>query len=208
LIRLLYFNSKHRLSYHIIILIYKGDTQTKNTMVFRKILCIIRYSGFAFSCINNEESISTMRRYNSNTVGELLIIVCFSKNFSIASLREIEFVSCHFYAGYCVFVDAEHALDPALAQTIGVKTDKLLLSQPDCGEQALSLVDTLIRSGSVDVVVIDSVSLVLNSRFLLAVFKFIVRSCRNVLVTFFQNLFGMPYSSPLSYYFFCDSLII
>ncbi|KAF5458823.1 hypothetical protein F2P56_022824 [Juglans regia] len=60
--------------------------------------------------------------------------------------------------GYCVFVDAEHALDPALAQAIGVKTDKLLLSQPDCGEQALSLVDTLIRSGSVDVVVVDSVA--------------------------------------------------
>ncbi|CAI9100606.1 OLC1v1037735C1 [Oldenlandia corymbosa var. corymbosa] len=60
--------------------------------------------------------------------------------------------------GYCVFVDAEHALDPALARTIGVNTDKLLLSQPDCGEQALSLVDTLIRSGSVDVVVVDSVA--------------------------------------------------
>ncbi|KAL4325539.1 hypothetical protein GQ457_11G017310 [Hibiscus cannabinus] len=59
--------------------------------------------------------------------------------------------------GYCVFVDAEHALDPALAQTIGVNTENLLLSQPDCGEQALSLVDTLIRSGSVDVVVVDSV---------------------------------------------------
>ncbi|KAK8637822.1 hypothetical protein V6N13_136281 [Hibiscus sabdariffa] len=60
--------------------------------------------------------------------------------------------------GYCVFVDAEHALDPALAQTIGVNTENLLLSQPDCGEQALSLVDTLIRSGSVDVVVVDSVA--------------------------------------------------
>ncbi|GMY36318.1 DNA repair protein recA homolog 3, mitochondrial isoform X2 [Fagus crenata] len=60
--------------------------------------------------------------------------------------------------GYCVFVDAEHALDPALAEAIGVKTEKLLLSQPDCGEQALSLVDTLIRSGSVDVVVVDSVA--------------------------------------------------
>ncbi|KAE8674346.1 Protein RecA [Hibiscus syriacus] len=60
--------------------------------------------------------------------------------------------------GYCVFVDAEHALDPALAETIGVKTENLLLSQPDCGEQALSLVDTLIRSGSVDVVVVDSVA--------------------------------------------------
>lgn len=60
--------------------------------------------------------------------------------------------------GHCVFVDAEHALDPALAEAIGVKTENLLLSQPDCGEQALSLVDTLIRSGSVDVVVVDSVS--------------------------------------------------
>lgn len=60
--------------------------------------------------------------------------------------------------GYCVFVDAEHALDPALAEAIGVNTQNLLLSQPDCGEQALSLVDTLIRSGSVDVVVVDSVS--------------------------------------------------
>ncbi|XP_002514123.3 DNA repair protein recA homolog 3, mitochondrial [Ricinus communis] len=60
--------------------------------------------------------------------------------------------------GYCVFVDAEHALDSSLAQSIGVNTENLLLSQPDCGEQALSLVDTLIRSGSVDVVVVDSVA--------------------------------------------------
>ncbi|KAJ6808643.1 DNA repair protein recA-like protein 3, mitochondrial [Iris pallida] len=60
--------------------------------------------------------------------------------------------------GYCAFIDAEHALDPTLAESIGVKTDNLLLSQPDCGEQALSLVDTLIRSGSIDVVVVDSVA--------------------------------------------------
>ncbi|KAL1335512.1 hypothetical protein AAHE18_11G252500 [Arachis hypogaea] len=60
--------------------------------------------------------------------------------------------------GYCVFVDAEHALDKALAESIGVNTENLLLSQPDCGEQALSLVDTLIRSGSVDVIVVDSVA--------------------------------------------------
>ncbi|RDX90558.1 DNA repair protein recA-like 3, mitochondrial, partial [Mucuna pruriens] len=60
--------------------------------------------------------------------------------------------------GYCVFVDAEHALDKTLAESIGVNTANLLLSQPDCGEQALSLVDTLIRSGSVDVIVVDSVS--------------------------------------------------
>ncbi|KAL6613996.1 hypothetical protein ACP70R_036266 [Stipagrostis hirtigluma subsp. patula] len=60
--------------------------------------------------------------------------------------------------GYCAFVDAEHALDPALAESIGVDTNNLLLSQPDSGEQALGLVDTLIRSGSVDVVVVDSVA--------------------------------------------------
>lgn len=60
--------------------------------------------------------------------------------------------------GYCAFIDAEHALDPALAEAIGVNTQNLLLSQPDCGEQALGLVDTLIRSGSVDVVVVDSVA--------------------------------------------------
>ena len=65
----------------------------------------------------------------------------------------------HFFSavGYCAFIDAEHALDPALAKSIGVDTSKLLLSQPDSGEQALSLVDTLIRRGSVDVVIVDSV---------------------------------------------------
>ncbi|XP_047943607.1 DNA repair protein recA homolog 3, mitochondrial-like [Salvia hispanica] len=60
--------------------------------------------------------------------------------------------------GYCAFVDAEHALNPSLAEAIGVNTRNLLISQPDCGEQALSLVDTLIRSGSIDVVVVDSVA--------------------------------------------------
>lgn len=63
-----------------------------------------------------------------------------------------------YFTGYCAFIDAEHALDPALAKSIGVNIDNLLLSQPDCGEQALSLVDTLVRSGSIDVVVVDSVS--------------------------------------------------
>ncbi|XP_068645730.1 DNA repair protein recA homolog 3, mitochondrial isoform X1 [Aristolochia californica] len=62
------------------------------------------------------------------------------------------------FGGYCAFVDAEHALDPALAEAIGVNTDNVLLSQPDCGEQALSLVDTLIRSSAVDVIVVDSVA--------------------------------------------------
>ncbi len=60
--------------------------------------------------------------------------------------------------GTCAFVDAEHALDPAYARRLGVKVDDLLISQPDAGEQALEIADTLVRSGAVDVLVIDSVA--------------------------------------------------
>lgn len=60
--------------------------------------------------------------------------------------------------GVCAFIDAEHAMDPEYAQKLGVKTDDLLLSQPDTGEQALEIVESLIRTGSFDVVVIDSVA--------------------------------------------------
>lgn len=60
--------------------------------------------------------------------------------------------------GQCAFVDAEHALDPVRAETIGVDLDNLLLSQPDTGEQALEITETLIRSGAVDVIVVDSVA--------------------------------------------------
>lgn len=60
--------------------------------------------------------------------------------------------------GTAAFIDAEHALDPKRAQSIGVNLDDLLLSQPDTGEQALEIVETLIRSGAIDVVVIDSVA--------------------------------------------------
>ncbi|MBI3385200.1 recombinase RecA [Candidatus Gottesmanbacteria bacterium] len=60
--------------------------------------------------------------------------------------------------GTAAFIDAEHALDPLWAQTIGVKLDELLVSQPDTGEQALEIAETLIRSGGVDVIVIDSVA--------------------------------------------------
>ena len=60
--------------------------------------------------------------------------------------------------GVCAFIDAEHALDPQFAQMLGVNTDDLYVSQPDTGEQALEFCDTLIRSGGVDVVVIDSVA--------------------------------------------------
>jgi recombination protein RecA len=60
--------------------------------------------------------------------------------------------------GQCAFVDAEHALDPIRAETIGVNLDDLLLSQPDTGEQALEITETLIRSGALDVIVVDSVA--------------------------------------------------
>ena len=60
--------------------------------------------------------------------------------------------------GICAFIDAEHALDPIYARKLGVKVDDLLISQPDHGEQALEIADTLVRSGAVDVLVIDSVA--------------------------------------------------
>jgi recombination protein RecA len=60
--------------------------------------------------------------------------------------------------GICAFVDAEHAIDPIYARRIGVDTDELLVSQPDYGEQALEIVDVLVRSGAVDVVAVDSVA--------------------------------------------------
>jgi recombination protein RecA len=60
--------------------------------------------------------------------------------------------------GICAFVDAEHALDPVYARKLGVQLDDLLISQPDTGEQALEIADTLVRSGAVDVLVIDSVA--------------------------------------------------
>jgi recombination protein RecA len=60
--------------------------------------------------------------------------------------------------GICAYVDAEHAMDPVYASAIGVDTDNLLISQPDTGEQALEIVDMLVRSGALDVIVIDSVA--------------------------------------------------
>lgn len=60
--------------------------------------------------------------------------------------------------GICAFVDAEHALDPEYARKIGVKLSELLISQPDTGEQALEIVESLVRAGSVDVIVVDSVA--------------------------------------------------
>jgi recombination protein RecA len=60
--------------------------------------------------------------------------------------------------GICAFIDAEHALDPIYARKLGVKVEDLLISQPDTGEQALEIADTLVRSGAIDVIVIDSVA--------------------------------------------------
>lgn len=60
--------------------------------------------------------------------------------------------------GICAFIDAEHALDPEYARKIGVKLDELLISQPDTGEQALEIVESLVRSGKIDIIVIDSVA--------------------------------------------------
>ncbi len=60
--------------------------------------------------------------------------------------------------GTCAFIDAEHALDPQYAKKLGVNLDELIISQPDAGEQALEITDTLVRSGGVDVIVVDSVA--------------------------------------------------
>ncbi len=60
--------------------------------------------------------------------------------------------------GVCAFIDAEHALDPGYARALGIDLDNLLISQPDTGEQALEIADTLVRSGAVDVIVVDSVA--------------------------------------------------
>ncbi len=66
--------------------------------------------------------------------------------------------SCQRKGGVAAFVDAEHALDPAYAKRLGVNVDELLISQPDTGEQALEITDMLVRSGGVDVVIVDSVA--------------------------------------------------
>lgn len=60
--------------------------------------------------------------------------------------------------GTCAFIDAEHAMDPVYAQKLGINIDELVISQPDTGEQALEIADTLVRSGAVDVIVVDSVA--------------------------------------------------
>ena len=60
--------------------------------------------------------------------------------------------------GICAFIDAEHAMDPEYSKRLGVRTDELLISQPDTGEQALEITESLVRSGKIDVIVVDSVA--------------------------------------------------
>jgi recombination protein RecA len=74
------------------------------------------------------------------------------------TLTLLEIALCHKRGGTAAFVDAEHALDPTYAQKLGVNVDDLLVSQPDTGEQALEIVDMLVRSNAVDMVVVDSVA--------------------------------------------------
>jgi len=71
---------------------------------------------------------------------------------------------CQRQGGTAAFVDAEHALDPTYAKKLGVDVDNLLVSQPDNGEQALEIADMLVRSGAVDVIVIDSVAALTRAR--------------------------------------------
>ena len=61
-------------------------------------------------------------------------------------------------AGYCAYLDVENALDPSLAEAMGIDAENLLIAQPDSAENLLSVVDTLTKSGSIDVIVFDSVS--------------------------------------------------
>ena len=74
------------------------------------------------------------------------------------TLALLAIAQCQAAGGVAAFVDAEHALDPAYAKRIGVRLDGLVVAQPDCGEQALEIADALVRSGAVDLVVVDSVA--------------------------------------------------
>lgn len=71
---------------------------------------------------------------------------------------------CQKNGGICAFIDAEHALDPIYARALGVNIDELIVSQPDCGEQALEIAEALIRSGAVDMIVVDSVAALVSRK--------------------------------------------
>ncbi len=80
--------------------------------------------------------------------------------------------------GVCAFIDAEHALDPIYARKLGVNLDDLLISQPDAGEQALEITDTLVRSGAIDVLVVDSVAALTPKAELEGRWATVCRACR------------------------------
>lgn len=87
------------------------------------------------------------------------IVECFGPESSGKTTLALHVVAnCQKDGGTAAFIDAEHALDPAYAKKLGVNLDDLLISQPDCGEQALEIVELLVRSNAVDVIVVDSVA--------------------------------------------------
>ncbi|MFH0911315.1 MAG: recombinase RecA [Planctomycetota bacterium] len=87
------------------------------------------------------------------------IVECFGPESSGKTTLALHIVAnCQKRGGVAAFIDAEHALDPAYARRLGVNLENLLVSQPDCGEQALEITELLVRSGAVDVIVIDSVA--------------------------------------------------
>ncbi len=76
---------------------------------------------------------------------------------------------CQKMGGTAAFIDAEHALDPVYAEKLGVDIDELLVSQPDNGEQALDITENLVRSGAVDIVIVDSVAALVKSKAIWAI---------------------------------------
>ena len=84
----------------------------------------------------------------------LVFCMCFAWSFTFSLL----FWIISFLAGYCAYLDVENALDHCLAEAMGIDTENLLIVQPDSTENLLSVVDTLTKSGSIDVIVVDSVS--------------------------------------------------
>lgn len=80
--------------------------------------------------------------------------------------------------GIAGFIDAEHALDPVYAKKIGVDIDELYISQPDSGDQALEIAETMVRSGAVDIIVIDSVAAWCQSRRLKEIWETAMSACR------------------------------
>ena len=87
---------------------------------------------------------------------------------------------CQKAGGTAAFVDAEHALDPVYAEKLGVNVDDLLVSQPDTGDQALEITDMLVRSGAVDVVVVDSVAALTRKLKLKAIWVIHMSACMRV----------------------------